>query len=217
MMFLIRLMYLGSDPLLTCGAVISGLHEAMTPLSIVAGAMMLFETMESTNCMPYMMREMKVLTKGHPIAELMILFNFAYMVEGASGFGTPAALGAPMLVSLGHPKFESVVCLLLMNTFATVWGAVGTPIWFGFGELGLTEEDLLTISSQAGICLTVATFILMPMILTIIVPARVVMKNFLFILLSLGSCMFPVLGLSFVSYEFPALIGGMIGKSLNLL
>lgn len=45
------------------------------------------------------------------------------MIEGASGFGTPVALGAPMLVSTGHDALESVVILLIMNTFATVWGA----------------------------------------------------------------------------------------------
>jgi lactate permease len=45
------------------------------------------------------------------------------MVEGASGFGTPVALGAPMLISTGHPKFESVIVLLIFNTFARVWGA----------------------------------------------------------------------------------------------
>ena len=28
-------------------------------------------------------------------------------VEGASGFGTPAALAAPMLYSMGHPKMDS--------------------------------------------------------------------------------------------------------------
>ena len=39
------------------------------------------------------------------------------MVEGASGFGTPAALGAPMLVNVGHPPMESVVVLLVFNTF----------------------------------------------------------------------------------------------------
>lgn len=76
-------------------------------------------------CLPYMMREMKSLTEGHIVAELMLIFAFAYMIEGASGFGTPVALGAPMLASLGHCKFGSVVTLLVMNTFATVWGAVG--------------------------------------------------------------------------------------------
>jgi len=127
-MFLVRLMYLGSNPLLTASCVILGFHEALTPLSIMAGAIMLFETMEATKCLPYMMREMKALTAGHPIAECMLLFNFAYMIEGASGFGTPVALGAPMLVSTGHPALESVVLLLVFNTFATVWGA-GT-FWF---------------------------------------------------------------------------------------
>jgi lactate permease len=101
LMWLIRLMYLDSDPLLACASVIAGILEALTPLSIMAGAITLFETMEATYCLPYMMREMKALTNGHPIAELMLIYAFAQMVEGASGFGTPAALGAPMLVSNG--------------------------------------------------------------------------------------------------------------------
>ncbi|MGK3738643.1 MAG: hypothetical protein ACI8RD_012477 [Bacillariaceae sp.] len=72
MMYLIRLMYYGSDVTLTCGSVILGLHEALSPITIIAGAMTLFETMEATKCMPYMMREMKALTNGHPIAECML-------------------------------------------------------------------------------------------------------------------------------------------------
>ena len=92
-------------------------HPARLHSMFQAGAICLFETMESTRCLPYMMREMKVLTGGHPVAELTVIYSFAMMVEGASGFGTPVALGAPMLISLGHPKFECVVVLLLMNTF----------------------------------------------------------------------------------------------------
>lgn len=72
MMYLIRLMYYGSNATMTCGSVILGLHEALAPISIIAGAMTLFETMEATKCMPYMMREMKALTNGHPIAECML-------------------------------------------------------------------------------------------------------------------------------------------------
>lgn len=86
-MFMIRLMYLGSDPLLTCGAVILGLHEALTPLSIIAGAIMLFESMEATYCLPYMMREMKDLTAGHPVAEIM-LYVYSYNTHTAVVAGT---------------------------------------------------------------------------------------------------------------------------------
>lgn len=77
MLLLVRLMYLGSDPLLVCASIIQGLHEALAPLSIMCGAIFLFETMESTLCMPFMLREMKALSKGHPIAETMLLFCFA--------------------------------------------------------------------------------------------------------------------------------------------
>eukprot|EP00934_Nitzschia_sp_Nitz4_P008696 Nitzschia sp. Nitz4//scaffold30_size153850//15442//17548//NITZ4_002759-RA/size153850-augustus-gene-0.66-mRNA-1//-1//CDS//3329547205//8686//frame0 len=209
-MFLVRLMYLGSDPLLTSASVVLGLHEALTPLSIMAGAIVLFETMDATYCLPYMMREMKALTDGHPVAELMLIFCFAYMIEGASGFGTPVALSAPMLVSSGHSKLKSVVTLLVMNTFATVWGAVGTPIWFGFGGL-IDEDDYVTVAYKAGICLAISAFLLLPVLLCIICPVDMVKQNILFVYLSLTTCVGPSLGLAFANYEFPSLIGGMIG------
>ena len=216
-MFLVRVMYLGSDPLLCCASIISGLHEALSPITIMGGAIMLFETMEATLCMPYMMREMKALTQGHPVAELMLLFSFAYMIEGASGFGTPVALGAPMLVSLGYPKFESVVTLLLMNTFATVWGAVGTPIWFGFGDLELSEADFVEISYKSGVALAFSAYLLLPLILLYTCPWQRLKENIVFFLLSLTTCIGPSLGMSFGVYEFPALIGGMIGCVLTSL
>ena len=86
---LIRLAYFGSDPLLVASAIVRGWHEACTPLSIMAGAIGLFETMEATNCLPYMMREIKALTDGNAVAEAMLLFAFAYTVEGASGSAPP--------------------------------------------------------------------------------------------------------------------------------
>lgn len=213
-MWLVRLMYLGSDPLATCAAIVLGLHEAFTPLSIMAGAITLFETMEATYCMPYMMREMKALTVGHPVAELMLIFAFAYMIEGASGFGTPVALGAPMLVSTGHSKLESVVTLLIMNAFSTVWGAVGTPIWFGFGSIfepDVQDEGFIQISYKAAICLGTCAFVLVPPLLCIICPWDLVKKNLVFIYLSLFVTVGPSLGIAFGSEEFPSLIGGMVG------
>ena len=37
--------------------------------------------------MPFMLREMKELTNGHTVAELMIIFSFAHMVEVNPMFG----------------------------------------------------------------------------------------------------------------------------------
>ena len=47
----------------------------------MAGAITLFETMQATYCLPYIMREMKALTVGHPVAELLLMFAFAYTVS----------------------------------------------------------------------------------------------------------------------------------------
>ena len=218
----LRLAYFRSDPILVGGAIILGLHEAITPLTIMAGAVTLFESMEATYCLPYMMREIKALTAGHPITECMLIFAFAYLVEGASGFGTPAALSAPMLVSMGHAGVESVVMVLLFNTFATVWGAVGTPIWFGFGSLVdpqteqvLTEEDLLIVSQKSAVTLGLTGMIVIPFILLILVPRKVVLQNWLFILLSLLVTIGPAAALAQVNYEFPSLVGGLVGCMLN--
>lgn len=223
LMFLVRLAYLGSDPLLTTAAVVLGLLEALTPLSIMAGAICLFETMESTLCLPFMMREIEALTAGHPIAELMLIFSFAYLVEGASGFGTPAALSAPMLVRRHYPAMQSVIVVLIFNTFATVWGAVGTPLWFGFRNLenGITSDEfealLLEISSKSAVALAVSGAVLIPFILTILVPWQHVKSNILFVYLALFCTVGPSLAIAFFNYEFPSLLGGILGCLLSAI
>lgn len=182
----------------------------------MAGAVTLFETMEATYCMPYILREIKCATLGHPIAEAMFIFSFAYLVEGASGFGTPVALGAPMLVSTGHGALESVVTLLIFNTFATVWGAVGTPIWFGLGEV-VPQSDFLPISQRAAVALAIGAMILMPWILTILVPWKMVKDNLVFVYCATVGTVGPSLAIAFVSFEFPSLMGGLIGCFVTTL
>ncbi len=74
-------------------------------------------------CLPWIMGQIKDLSGGHPVSEVyLISWAFAYLVEGASGFGTPVALASPMLASLGHDPFNTVVCGLIMNTLATQFG-----------------------------------------------------------------------------------------------
>lgn len=211
LLFLIRLTYLDSDPLLTCSAVILGLIESLTPLSIMAGAIFLFETMQATGCLPFILQQIESLTGKQAVAELALIFSFAYLMEGASGFGTPAALCAPMLVRMGHETVPAIVTVLLFNTFATVWGAVGTPLWFGFQSVVQEEEELLQISSRAAISLAVSTFLLMFPILRLLLPWREIRANWVFTVLATASTVLPSTVIAFVNYEFPSLIGGMIG------
>jgi L-lactate permease len=92
----------------------------------------------------------------------------------------------------------------------------GTPIWFGFGDHDLTEEQFIQISYKAGTALLIASFLLLPtMVLPLCCKVQVLRENALFLTLSLSSVMLPPFGISFVSYEFPALIGGMVGCGLT--
>jgi L-lactate permease len=94
--------------------------------------------------------------------------------------------------------------------------APGTPIWFGFAGLA-TEEEFREISFKSGVCLGIAAFILVPLTLWILVPLKVVKKSIIFVFLSLATVVGPSLGISMVSYEFPSLIGGMVGCGLTAI
>lgn len=92
---------------------------------------------------------------------------------------------------------------------------MGTPLWFGFGPLKLSEEELLEISYQSSIAMIIAASILLPWVLTVLIPFSVVRKNLVFLYLSVFSVMVPLVGLSFVSYEFPSLLAGLVGCVLT--
>jgi lactate permease len=67
------------------------------------------------------------------VQAIIIGYMFSAFIEGAAGFGTPAALAAPLLLSLGFPPLAAAVMCLAFNSFPVTFGAVGTPIISGFG------------------------------------------------------------------------------------
>lgn len=221
LLFVIRLAYLGNDALLTCSAVLLGMLETLTPLSIMAGAIGLFETMQATGCMPFLLRQMEELTAGSRVAELALIFSFTYLMEGAAGFGTPIALCVPMLIRMGHETLSSIAVVILFSTLATVWGAVGTPLWFGYQSILADEPDpeafLMEISHRATFCVSTTAFLLMFPILSLLVPWPELRANALFTLMATASTILPSMSLAFVNYEFPSLVGGMVGCTSTAL
>ena len=154
----------------------------------------------------------------NPVAQLMIIgWAFAFMIEGASGFGTPAAIAAPILVGLGFNPLRVALLTLVMNSVPVSFGAVGTPTWFGFANLGLSDANLLEIGRQTALIHFVAGFVIPLLALRFIVSWRDIRLNLPFILLSVLSCTVPYLLLAQVNYEFPALVGGAIGLMLSVL
>jgi lactate permease len=59
---------------------------------------------------------------------LLISFSFGAFVEGASGFGTPVAICAAMLIGLGFKPLPAAGLSLIGNTAPVAFGALASPI-----------------------------------------------------------------------------------------
>lgn len=216
LLYLLKILYFGSDFKLMNATMIDGLLTAWTPILVIWGAIFLFRTMENTGGMKVIREWLNGITENK-VAQLMIIgWAFAFLIEGASGFGTPAALAAPLLVGLGFPALSAAVFTLIMNSIPVTFGAVGTPVWFGLGQLGLTNPQLIEIGAKSAIIHSVAALIIPIIALRFVVSGKEIRRNIIFIYLSILACVIPYVLLAQMSYEFPAILGGFIGLVLTI-
>ncbi|CEM02266.1 unnamed protein product [Vitrella brassicaformis CCMP3155] len=229
LLYAIRLIFMrGIDydnPNILHAAIVYGFLDTLTPVSIIFGAIMLFRTMSETKCMSWMVAMLKSLSNQHPVAEVMLIaWAFGYIVEGASGFGTPVALAAPILAELGHDPVKSIVCCLIMDGIPNIFGAVGTPVWFGFSTVegfAQTGELYFPIIAQKAQTLILACTLVVPFLAVwVLVPFNVCRRNVGFILLSSLACGVPSYALTWGPsplFEFASLIGGLVGFAITML
>ncbi len=128
----LQLFYFGTDTTLISANVIAGMLSAITPISIVAGAILLNRMIYLSGSEDVIRRWLEGISRNQ-VAQLMIIgWAFAFMIEGASGFGTPAAIAAPILVGLGFNPLKVAMLALVMNSVPVSFGAVGNTnmVWF---------------------------------------------------------------------------------------
>ena len=203
LIYAIKLFYFGDDAMLLNATVASGLVSTLTPITVIFGAIMFNRMMETTGCID-VIRKWLATISPNPIAQLMIIgWSFAFMIEGASGFGTPAAIAAPILMSLGFNPLKVAIFTLVMNSVPVSFGAVGTPTWFGFAPLGLDQKSIMEIGMQTGVMHFFAGFIIPVIGLSFIVPWAEIRKNLGFIGIAVFSCTLPYVALAMVNEEFP--------------
>ena len=197
--------------------IIAGMLSAITPISIVAGAILINRLTFLSGAEAVIRRWLEGISRNQ-VAQLMIIgWAFAFMIEGASGFGTPAAIAAPILVGLGFPPLKVAMLALVMNSVPVSFGAVGTPTWFGFSNLGLDNSQLLEAGQVSALIHMVAAFVVPPMALRFVVSWGEIKRNYLFVLLSTLSCTIPYYLIAQWNFEFPALVGGAIGLIISVI
>ncbi len=213
----IQLFYFDADWRLLTANIISGTLSVITPISIIAGAILLNRVLAISGAESVIARWLESISTN-AIAQLMIIgWAFAFMLEGASGFGTPAAIAAPMLVGLGFHPLKVAMLALVMNSVPVSFGAVGTPIWFGLEALNLNSEEIFEVATQTALINSMAAFIIPIMALKFVTSWQMIRENIVFILLSILSCTIPYYWIATWNYEFPALIGGAIGLMISIV
>lgn len=115
------------DLLTTAAYAIYGLLKAVDLLVIVAGAIFLQNTLKAVGLMDVIRSGFKQISPDPRIQAIIIAFLFGAFIEGSAGFGTPAALAAPLLVGLGFPAVAACVVSLISNSTPVPFAAVGTP------------------------------------------------------------------------------------------
>jgi lactate permease len=212
----IRLAWFSTEANLVNAAVLDGLLVALTPILIVWGAIFLFRTMEHCRAMDTIRDWRNHLSRNRVAQVVLIGWSFQFLIEGASGFGTPAALAAPLLVGLGFAPLKVATACLILNSVPVSFGAVGTPTWFGFGQLGLTAGEFRAVAWKTALIHSTAAWVLPLLAFSLLVTWKEIRSNLAFIYFSIAAGVVPMFLLSLVNYEFPAVVGGLIGLVLTV-
>ena len=213
LVMVVHLLHFHTDIVTISANIASAIVAVQTPITVIFGAI-LFNRFSEVSGATDIMRKWLGNINPNPVAQLMIIgWAFAFMIEGASGFGTPAAIAAPILMGLGFNPLKVAMLALIMNSVPVSFGAVGTPTWFGFGPLKLSEDMVLEVGSITALIHSVAA-LLIP--LFVLVSWKDIRQNLVFIYISVFACVVPYLLIAQFNYEFPSLVGGAIGLFVSV-
>ncbi|KAA9405044.1 L-lactate permease [Haloarcula hispanica] len=127
------------SPTLIAAASIRGALTATRILVIVFGAILLLYTLKQSGAFEVINAGFSSISDDRRVQVILLVFLMGSFIEGAAGFGTPAAIVGPLLVGLGFPPLAAVVVALTGNILAITFGAVGTPLIIGLRDVVFAE------------------------------------------------------------------------------
>ncbi|NLW20087.1 MAG: L-lactate permease [Clostridiales bacterium] len=139
---IIGLTFWQMDFMKVLGFSVFGLLKAIDVLLIIFGAILILNTLKKSGAMSVISNGFNNISKDRRVQAIIIGWMFGAFIEGAAGFGTPAALAAPLLVGLGFPAVAAAMVGLVMNSTPVSFGAVGTPVAMSMTVLSSTLTNL---------------------------------------------------------------------------
>ena len=134
---------------------VAGFLSAFETLCIIFGAILLMNVLKQSGAMASINSIFSNITRDARIQAVLVGYIFAGFIEGTAGFGTPAALAAPILISLGFPPLAAAAVCLIYNSTPVVPGPVGVPtltaaqtIESSVAHLGGDPDQFLTMLTR---------------------------------------------------------------------
>jgi lactate permease len=125
---------------------LQGLILTGSILWIIFGAILLLNTLKHSGAITSIRSGFANISPDRRVQAIIVAWLFGCFIEGASGFGTPAAVAAPLLVALGFPALGAVMLGMMVQSTPVSFGAVGTPIVVGvtggLDKVGISERLL---------------------------------------------------------------------------
>ena len=226
----------GTSGTVVAASIIQGVIIAITLLWIVFGAILLLNTLKESGAVSTIRRGFIDITPDRRIQVIIIAWMFGSFIEGAAGFGTPAAIAAPLLVAIGFPAMAAVTMALIIQSTAVTFGAVGTPMLIGVNT-GLNDVTILAALEAQEMTLAEYVRVIAEQAATFHAIIGVLIPLFLVVILTgyfgknrsfkegLAAAPFALFaGVAFVvpyvviarvlGPEFPSLLGGLIGLAI---
>ena len=226
------------SPSRIAAASVQGLFLTFDLLFIIFGAILLLHTLERSGGVSAIRKSFHGISDDRRVQIVIVAWLFGSFIEGAAGFGTPAAVAAPLLVALGFPAANAVMLGMMVQSTAVTFGAVGTPILVG-AQGGLGGVDFNADIAAAGLTmmdylrLVTAKVVLLHGTAGILIPTWMVamttrfyganrswtegLKVLPFTLFAGLAFTVPyVLFGTFLGPEFPSLLGAPVGLAITV-
>ncbi|MGD0342265.1 MAG: L-lactate permease [Bacteroidales bacterium] len=127
---------------------LNGIVIALTIILIIFGALTLLFTLRESGALGVINRSFSYISPDRRVQTIIIAWLFGAFIEASAGFGTPVALVAPLLMSIGFPAMAAVMVALVANSTPVSFGTVGIPTIIGIGTSLNTPSILSTLSEN---------------------------------------------------------------------
>ena len=204
-----------------------GMLSAIEVIIIITGAILVMNTLKASGATAAINRGFMNICPDKRVQACIIGFSFCSFIEAAAGFGTPAALAGPLLVSLGFPPMAAAMATLIFDSTAVSFGAVGTPVSTGLAMLGLGGDAQFVAdfgfwtAVPHAVMGTFLPLIVLMMITKFFSPDKSfkpALEAAPFAIFSGLSFTVPMLIITkFVGYEFASLLGALISIAVTVV